>query len=222
MARLFITPREIDYISDVTKEIVKDVIGQKIYYYPISDTKTKIHEIYRESPEKVFDNPIEINCLVEYQETEVTTNRFGTDEFYNISAFVQNRDMIDKGIQLYVGDFFSYGTLFFEVIQVIILDNIYGQAEYTAGVKLVGKEARKSQFTAKLFGPTDEAYSDPDATQKTFIQQRGFAENAEGPTGDKRALIEQGKVQLPPKPAPAEVSPKGASNDGTSAFYDES
>jgi hypothetical protein len=220
MARLFITPREIDFISDVTKEIIKDVIGQKIYYYPISALKTKVHGVYEEAPEKVFDDPIEINCLVQYEETAVTTGKFGTEEFYNIEAFVQNRDMIDKGIQLYEGDFFSYGTVFFEVIQVVILDNIYGQAEYTAGVKLVGKEARKSQFVSKLFGPTDEAYSDPDATQKTFIQQRGFPENAEGPTGDVRNLIERG-VLTEPITGPAEVSPKGSDKD-SSAFYDES
>ena len=133
MARLFITPREIDLISDITKEVVKDVVGQKIYYYPISDTKSKIHEVYQESPEKVFDNPIEINCLVEYQETQVTTNRFGSEQFYNITVFIQNRDMIDKEIKLHTGDFFSYGTVFFEVIQMIVLDNIYGQTEYTAG-----------------------------------------------------------------------------------------
>ena len=84
MARLFITPREIDLISDITKEVIKDVVGQKIYYYPISDIKSKIHEVYQESPEKVFDNPIEINCLVEYQETEVTTGKFGNEQYYNI------------------------------------------------------------------------------------------------------------------------------------------
>ena len=30
MARLFITPREQDLISDLTKEIMKDVVGQTI------------------------------------------------------------------------------------------------------------------------------------------------------------------------------------------------
>ena len=218
MARLFITPKEIDLISDLTKEIVKDVIGQKIYYFPISSLKTRIHDVYEESPEKVFDDPIEINCLVQYDATAVTTGKFGTEDFYSIEAFIQNRDMIDKKIQLYEGDFFSYGTIFFEVTQVVILDNIYGQAEYTAGVKLMGKEARKSQFVSKLFGPTDESYSDPDAVQKTFIQQRGFPENAEGPTGDVRALI-QDKVLTEPITGPAEVSPKGGN---PSAFYDES
>ena len=43
MARLFITPREIDFISDVTKEIVKDVIGQKIYYYKVREDLSKVH-----------------------------------------------------------------------------------------------------------------------------------------------------------------------------------
>ena len=220
MARLFITPREIDFISDITKEIVKDVIGQKIYYYPINSLKSQIHAIYEEAPDKIFDDPIDINCLVSYQATEITTNKFGTEDFYNIEVFIQSRDMIDKGIQLFEGDFFSYGTLFFEAIQVVILDNIYGQAEYTAGVKLLGKEARRSQFVSKLFGPTDESYSDADATQKIFIQQRGFAENAEGPTGDIRVLQEDG-VLTKPISGPAEVSPKGG-RGGVSSFYDDS
>ena len=46
MARLFITPREIDYISDLTKEITKDVIGQKIYYYRVREDLTQVHDIY--------------------------------------------------------------------------------------------------------------------------------------------------------------------------------
>ena len=85
-------------------------------------------------------------------------------------------------------------------------------------MKLVATQARIGQIDKTPIGPTDEGYSDPDAVQKTFVQQRGFAENAEGPTGDSRALIEQGKTELPPKPAPAQVSPDGIS----SSFYDES
>ena len=41
MARFFITQREINFINDIAKEVVKDVVGQKIYYFPISETKTK-------------------------------------------------------------------------------------------------------------------------------------------------------------------------------------
>ena len=67
MARLFITPREINFINDIGKEIVKDVIGQFIYLYPISETKTLIHDVYEESPDKIFENPIKLDCIVNWQ-----------------------------------------------------------------------------------------------------------------------------------------------------------
>ena len=43
MSRLFITPKEINFINDIAKELVKDIAGQKIYYFPISEIKSKIH-----------------------------------------------------------------------------------------------------------------------------------------------------------------------------------
>ena len=220
MSRLFITPREIDFINDVAKEVIKDVVGQKIYYYPVNAFKSNIHDIYEEAPEKVFDNPIDLNCLVAYEPEAIKTGQFGTEEYYGIEAFVQDSDLLDKEIQLYEGDFFSYGSVFFEVTAVVIMDNIFGETEYSMGVKLTGREARKSQFIAKLIGPTSEHDSDPDAIEKTFIQQRGFDENAHGPTGDVRELQKRGVLTMPIT-GPAEVSPQGG-NKGSSAFYDES
>ena len=70
MSRLFITPREINFINDIAKEIVKDVIGQKIYYFPISEIKSRVHDVYEESVDKIFENPIELDALVKYQEQE--------------------------------------------------------------------------------------------------------------------------------------------------------
>ena len=58
MARLFLTPREINFMNDVAKELVKDVVGQKIYYFPISEVKSRVHDIYEESADKIFENPI--------------------------------------------------------------------------------------------------------------------------------------------------------------------
>ena len=52
MARLFITPREVDFISDLTKEINKDVIGQKIFYYKIREDLTNVHKVYEEAVDK--------------------------------------------------------------------------------------------------------------------------------------------------------------------------
>ena len=117
MARLFITPREIDFISDVTKEIVKDVIGQKIFYYSISMTKTKVHEVYDEAPEKIFENPIEIDAMVNWTPEEIRTNQFGSEETYEIEVFLHYRDLLDKGIDISEGDFFSFGSIFSSLLK---------------------------------------------------------------------------------------------------------
>ena len=87
MARLFITPREIDFISDLTKEVIKDVSGQKIYYYVVREDLSDVHDVYEEAPNKVFDPPVEIEARVDYQPEEIRTNKFGHEEFYTINVF---------------------------------------------------------------------------------------------------------------------------------------
>ena len=52
MSRLFITPRELDLISDLNKEIVKDVIGQKVYYYHVRADLSNVHDVYEEATKK--------------------------------------------------------------------------------------------------------------------------------------------------------------------------
>jgi len=222
MARLFITPREVDLISDLTKEIVKDVIGQKIYYYRVREEYSEVHDVYEEAPEKVFDPPIEIEARVEWNSPTRSTNNFGTEAIQKINVYIQYRDMIDRDIEVREGDYLSYGTNFFEVIKIELDKLVFGLVEYTTGMNLSCTQARTGQIDKIPHGPTDQAYSDPGAIQEVFVQQRGFAENRLGPTGDERALIKQGKLDLPPQPAPAEVSPKGDVRQIPSAFYDES
>ena len=221
MARLFVTERELNFINDIMKEVVKDVIGQKIYYYSISEIKSRVHDVYEESPNKIFENPIEIDALVKYSGQEVKTNRFGSEEYYNIECYIQERDLIDKQIDVREGDFFSYGETFFEIIKAPRSDVIFGQIEHKSYVTVSGKQARKGQFITKVFGPTSEAYSDPDAVQSTFVQQRGFEENRLGKTGDVRDLQRTGVLDAP-LTGPAEVSPAGDPENVGSAFYDES
>jgi len=222
VARLFITPREIDLISDLTKEVIKDVVGQKIYYYSIRTDVTEVHDVYEEAVNKYFNYPIEIDAQVNWMPGEVRTNRFGSESYYSIETYLHYRDLIDKDIEVKEGDYFSYGETFFEITSIVWQSNIYGEIEYMTGVKLMGKQAREGLIDKQPHGPTDEGYfpGDPDAIQETFAQQRGFAENELGPTGDKRALIEKGVLDLPDRPpAPAEVSSKGDPEGVGSAFY---
>lgn len=220
MARLFITPKEINFLNDVAKELVKDVIGQKIYYFPISEIKSKVHDVYEEARDKIFDNPIEIDSLVKYMPQEVKTDQFGSEEYSTIEVYIQSRDLLDKKIEIFEGDFFSFGEKFFEVIKAPDTTTLYGQIEYNGYTTLTGKQARLGQFISKVFGPTSEANSDDDAVQDTFYQQRGFKTNKQGETGDVRELRKRGVLDEPIT-GQKEVSPRGDSNGAGSSFYDE-
>lgn len=208
MARLFVTPREIDFISDITKEVIKDVCGQKIYYYRTREDLTEIHDVYEEAPNKVFDPPVEIEARIEWEPEIITTNRFGGDEAYSLNVFLHERDLLDRDISPESGDFFSYGDTFFEITSAVVESTVYGQIEHSVGLKIVGKQARQGLIDKIPIGPTSESYSDDDAVQKTFVQQRGFSENRLGETGDIRSLQDKGVLEKPIS-SPAEVSPTG-------------
>ena len=222
MARLFITPRELNFISDITKEIIKDVVGQKIYYYPISELKTQTHGVYNEALQKVYDNPISIDALVDNNfQTDTKIDKFGIDAQFKMEVFIQHRDLVDKGINVGIGDFFSFSDVFYEITERVFMRNIYGLPEHKDGVKLVGVKAREGLFKAPTIGPTDISRPDSDAVQTEFHQQRGDAYDKNGePTGDKRDLVSNGVLDKP-LTGPREISSSGDVEGVGSAFYDE-
>jgi hypothetical protein len=224
VARLFITPREQNFVADLTKELIKDVNGQFIHYYPISYERTASHDVYDESMQKVFDNPIKIDCIVDGdQHEETTVGKFTADTRQLLDVWMQHRDLVDKGINLEIGDYFSYSDIFYEISSTTRQKKIFGQAEHDRGVKVTGTRVREEQFRARLMGPTGRQYSDPDAEQKVFNQQRGYAENAEGETNDVRELVKN-EVITQPLTGPREVSERGALADDShyaSSFYDD-
>ena len=114
---------------------------------------------------------------------------------WNVEAFIHYRDMYDRDIELHTGDYFSYGSVFFEVTSYHIEKFMFGQVERVAGYRLVGKQTRVDHIDLAPKGPTEESFTGPDAIQKTFVQQRGKSENELGKTGDVRQLRKDGKLE---------------------------
>ena len=215
MARLFVGQREVDFFADITKELIKDVAGQKIYYYTIREDLSNVHEIYEESPQKIFNPPVEIEAMIEWQPSEVKTTNFGTETIKTITVYLHYRDLLDRGITFKEGDYFSYGSYFFEATSIIYDKLIYGQIERVASMKVNGKQVRMNQVALRPHGPIDEIYSDEDAVQTTFEQQRGI------PDHDVRRLQDD-KIIDKPISGPRKVAPDGSVrsvNGVGSSFY---
>ena len=191
MARLFITPKEIQFVNDLTKEFMKDVIGQAIFYYPISTMKSQVHPVYDEAIEKIFLAPIKLDVLAGQPNWETKYNVWGNEQVNKLEIFVHVKDLLDKGYTVQEGDFFVYGDAIFEVLTANSINNIFGQVEYDVGIKIEGQIARKGQFDINIFKQMliDAGINYVDNTvQKVWQQQRGLDENIDGPTGDKREM----------------------------------
>jgi len=221
MPRLFLTPREIGFFSDIAKELIKDVIDQKIFYYSVSELRTPASDVYGESMRKVFDPPVEIEALCDTPNFENTNDAFSLDTVVKISIYVQHSDMVDKGIEIKAGDFFSYGKVFYEISSVNIIKPIHGQVEHPDGFVITGLRARSTIIEQSVtHGPTDESLSDADAIQTEFVQQRGLPENKLGSTNDVRELQRRGVLERPLTGQRA-VSSNGTSTNAAQSFYDE-
>jgi hypothetical protein len=215
MARLFLGQREADFFADITKEIIKDIAGQKVFYYTIREDLSNVHEIYEESPQKIFNPPIEIECMVEWQPSEVRTTNFGTETIKTITLYLHHRDLLDRGVVFKEGDYFSYGQFFFEATSIIVDKIAYGQIERVISMKVNGKQTRMQQVAIKPHGPTSESFSDEDAIQTTFEQQRGI------PDHDVRRLQDDNIINKPIS-GPRKVAPDGnirSVNGVGSSFY---
>lgn len=196
MARLFVGQREIQFINDIAKEVIKDVIGQTIQYYPLSTIKSTVHPVYNEAIKKVFDNPIRMNVLVGQPEWSSRTTGFGPDQEAKLEVLVQYKDLVDKGFYPSEGDMFSYGDVLFEVLTFTNMNNIFGLEEYDNAWKITARSARLSHFDPNSLPiPTKDAAG---GAQTVFEQQRGLAVTSTGEaTGDVRELRQRLGHQMP-------------------------
>lgn len=201
MSRLFITSREQQLINDLTKEYIKDVVGQYILLFPVSMINTHLDPVYEEAVQKVFERPIKVDAIASQTEPENSYNQFGLDSRSKVEVLLQPRDLIDKGITLCVGDFFIYGPSVFEVNDLLELENVFGQDDYSRSIKATGYTARVGQIDLPAFKQLlrDSKIYKESEVQKTFEQQRGFKEtSAEGNTGDRRQVRERLKEEMAP------------------------
>lgn len=221
MARLFVTPRELDFFSDIAKELIKDINDQKVYYYAVSPERSPASNVYGEVVKKVCDDPVELEVLCDVPEWETRADEFSAERVAKLAFYVQYRDALDRGVTLTVGDFFSYGAVFYEIVSVNPIKPIAGQVEHVDGYVVNGVLARSTvvdQIVAN--GPTGEHHTSDGAVRTKFVQQRGYAESELGETADARDLRRRGVLDAPLS-GQRQVSWRGTASGAAESFYDE-
>jgi hypothetical protein len=118
--------RDISLFRHLNRELINNIIEQKVGYYKINLNKTTSN-VYGESSKKTYNDPVLLNCLIERGDTEAVTDDFGMDITRTIKCRFLRDDLagIDLSTELPAdGKGFAYNIVP-EVGDVVLWNNDY-------------------------------------------------------------------------------------------------
>lgn len=111
---LFHGQRDASLLNKFNMELINDIIDTEVAIYKLSIENTQTN-LYNESDKKVYESPIKISALIDYQPQTYEGTEFGQD-FQQACNFAFVREYLkDVDIFLEVGDVIEYNGDFWEV-----------------------------------------------------------------------------------------------------------
>ena len=95
---LFGSNRDFDLLVGINRELLKDIIEQEIGYYKLSLNDTQAN-IYGEALEKIYLNPVKLNCLITRGDQVVDVDEFGPDLGREASFAFIRQDLVDPTLK---------------------------------------------------------------------------------------------------------------------------
>ena len=88
---LFLGEKERNLVKQVNDELIERVIGQGIFYYPISMEHSNFHPLYGEAIQKTFLPPVRVYALITWQGYTTEVTKLGIDKRLSITVHFHNR-----------------------------------------------------------------------------------------------------------------------------------
>ena len=147
---LFLGEKERNLVKQVNDELIERVIGQGIFYYPISMKYTDFHRVYGEAIKKTFLPPVRVYALVVWEGYVTEMTNLGLDKRLSIKIHFHNRRITeDQDLYVREGDFVKYGDTFFEIVSWNQPRPLFGQVDNPVEIEVQCIKAREGTFNAK-------------------------------------------------------------------------
>ena len=111
---LFGSKKDFDVLTNIGRELLKDIVEQEIGYYKLSLEDTQAN-IYGESTDKIYLDPVKLNCFITRGDQVVSVDDFGPDLGREASFAFLRQDLVDATTVPEVGDVVMWHEDYYEV-----------------------------------------------------------------------------------------------------------
>ena len=111
---IFGSKKDFALITKMNRALLRDIIEQEVGYYKISLEDT-FANIYGESLEKVYNDPVLLQCILTRGDQVITSDDFGPDLQRNVSFAFLRQDLVDIQLVPEVGDIIMLNEDYYEV-----------------------------------------------------------------------------------------------------------
>jgi hypothetical protein len=162
MSRKFIGRKELALVNAINREVIRDIVGQQVYYYEILADQTAADDLYHEAVQKTYKPPVRVSALVNYENSQEAVTDFPPDMKFKVEVYIAKQELEELSLEPKMGDFVQFGQVMYEVYQTTQPQMLFGMIEEKAMTQLVCGPARKGQFDPKK-QPDQRAKEDSNA-----------------------------------------------------------
>jgi len=109
--------KDFNLFRGISRELLSEVVEQVVGYYKIGLESTTSN-MYGESTNKSYNDPIKLNCRVERGDQQTSTNDFGQDVNRTAQFMFLKDDFKDAMLRAEIGDIILWQGDFYEVDNV--------------------------------------------------------------------------------------------------------
>ncbi len=110
--------RDISLFRHINKELINNIIEQQIGYYILNLTNTPSN-IYGESLNKIYNDPVLVNCLIERTPQTWRETEFGIDVTQDITVRFLRDILVDIQLVPKIGDIVLWQESYYEISNLI-------------------------------------------------------------------------------------------------------